>query len=100
MRVHLSATAKRDLRQAARYLDRETGNPDIADHLYDEIAHVLLLIADNPLMGREMPELSKGLRGHPHGDHMIFWRIKKDMVRITRIMHQKQDIARAFRPRS
>jgi toxin ParE1/3/4 len=91
--------AQRDLRQATRYLDRETGNPDIADRLYDDITHVLLLIADNPRMGREMPELREDLRGHPHGDYVIFWRIKKDMVQIARIMHQKQDIARAFKPR-
>jgi toxin ParE1/3/4 len=99
VRVHVSATAKRDLRHAARYLDRETGNPGIADRLYDEIVHVLTLIGENPLMGREMRELSTGLRGHPHGGHIIFWRIKGDMVRIVRIMHQKQDIARLLGPR-
>ena len=99
MNVNLSATAKRDLRQATRYLDRETGDPDVADRLYDEIEHVLELIGDNPLMGREWAELSKGLRGFPHGDYMIFWRVKRKMVHVTRIMHQKQDIARAFRPR-
>ena len=99
MIVHLSATAKRDLRQAAKYLDRETGNPGIANRLYDEIEHVLDLIGENPLMGREWMELSPGLRGFPHGDYMIFWRIKKAEVQITRIIHQKQDIARAFKPR-
>jgi toxin ParE1/3/4 len=99
LRVRLSATAKRDLRQATGYLDRETGNPDRGDELYDDLMHVLLLIGDNPLMGREWAELRKGMRGHPHGDYMIFWRIKKDAVQVIRIMHQKQDIVRAFRPR-
>jgi plasmid stabilization system protein ParE len=99
LNVHLSAAAKRDLRQTSKYLDRETGDPDVADRLYDEIQHVLQLIGDNPLMGREWAELSKGLRGFPCGDYMIFWRVKRTMVQITRIMHQKQDIARAFRPR-
>jgi toxin ParE1/3/4 len=80
-------------------LDRETGNPDVADRLYEDIDHMLELIGDNPLMGREWAELSRGLRGFPYGDYMIFWRVKKTMVQITRIMHQKQDIARAFRPR-
>lgn len=50
-------------------------------------------------MGREWAELRAGLRGHPHGDYMIFWRVEKSMVQIIRIMHQKQDIARAFKPR-
>lgn len=99
MNVHLSAAAKRDLRQATQYLDRETGNPAVGDRLYDEIQHMLHLIAENPLMGREWAELSKGLRGFPEGDYMIFWRVKKDAVQIIRILHQRQDIARVFRPR-
>ena len=99
MNIHISAAAKRDLRRAARYLDRQTLNPAIADRLFDEIEHVLELIAANPRMGRERSELSRGLRGFPVGDYMIFWRVKKEMVQITRILHQKQDVVRAFRPR-
>ena len=91
--------AERDLQGAIKYLNRETAGSAAAKRLYDEFDHLLDLIGENPLMGREWAELSKGLRGFAHGDYMIFWRVGKDMVRVTRIMHQKQDIARAFKPR-
>ena len=100
MNVRLTAAAEHDLRSIAKYLDGETGDRGVADRVYDELNHVLDLIGDNPLMGREWAEFSKGLRGFPHGDYLIFWRIRKDTIFISRIMHQKQDIARAFRRRS
>lgn len=99
MRVRLSVRAERDLLSILRYLDGETGGSAAADRFYVDFDCVLDLIGDNPPMGRARPELRKDLRGHPHGDFMIFWRIKKDTVQIVRIMHQKQDIARAFTPR-
>ena len=98
MKVRLSVRAERDLENISKYLDHETGSSAAADRIYEEIDHVLDLIGDNPLMGRERTELRKGMRGFPHGDYIIFWRVKKDLVQIIRIMHQKQDIARAFKP--
>jgi toxin ParE1/3/4 len=99
VKVVISTKAERDLERIGNYLARETDNPEIVDRVYSGLAHVLELIGENPLMGREWLELSAGLRGFPHGDYMVFWRIRKDSVQIVRVMHQKQDIARAFRPR-
>lgn len=98
MNVRISAGAERDLKRIGTYLDRER-NREIADRVLDGLDHVLDLIGENPLMGREWAELRSGLRGFPHADYMIFWRVRKDAVEIVRVLHQKQDIARALRPR-
>ena len=99
MNVRLSATARRDLQRATEYLDRETGNPEVADRLLNDLDHLLDLLAKNPLMGREWAELRRGMRGFPHSGYMVFWEIRKDTVQVLRIMHQKQDIEAAFKAR-
>lgn len=96
MNVRLARQAEKDLAGAAKYLDGETGSADAGDRLVDQLDHVLDLIGENPLMGRARPELRKGLRAFPHGNHTVFWRVEKDAVMIVRILHQKQDVQKAF----
>jgi toxin ParE1/3/4 len=94
--VRISDHAEEDLAQAAEYLDQQTGNPSFGDRLLNELAHVMDLIAEYPWMGRERADLHDGLRGFPHGSYVIYWRIHDDVVEIVRVLHQKQDVERAF----
>jgi toxin ParE1/3/4 len=94
--ILLSPEAEADLIQAAEYLDEETGTAVFGHRLHDEIDHVLDLIAANPWMGRARPELQDGLRGFPHGQYTIFWRLNDNRIDIVRVLHQRQDVERAF----
>jgi plasmid stabilization system protein ParE len=94
--IFLSPEAEDDLIQAAEYLDRETGNAVFGHRLHDEIDHVMNLIVENPLMGRARPDLQNGLRGFPHGQYTIFWRLRENEIEIVRVLHQRQDVEREF----
>lgn len=47
------------------------------------------MLDENPEMGRRCDEVSPGLHRHEHGKHVIFYRIKPDGIRISRILHQQ-----------
>lgn len=58
----------------------------------DRLDRVLDLIADNPQMGRQRPELSGAPRSHIVGSHVILWDASADgAVTILRIRHQHED---------
>ena len=49
------------------------------------------MIAENPRIGRECPDIRAGYRKYPAGSHMMFYRVRRDSIEIVRILHQRMD---------
>jgi len=67
-------------------------NVRAANEQIERIGEVFELLVQNPLGGRERPELQKGLRSFPVGSYLIFYLPLSDGVEIIRVMSSRQDI--------
>ena len=94
-RLRYTAEARRDLRAILRYSLRTWG-----ERQRDVYAQRLADAADDltgfPNLGSSRDDLAPGLRGHPVGEHVIFYRVDDQAVVIIRILHAKLDVAAQF----
>lgn len=64
-----------------------------AERYHARLQHTFELLADNPEMARERPELSPPARLHPCGSHIIISVVDSDGVLIVRVRHGREDWA-------
>jgi toxin ParE1/3/4 len=95
-RATFTARALRELRGLRRWIAAESG-AERADGVVERIAAVAELLAQNPLPGRERPEISPDLRSFVAWPYVLFYRPLARGVRIMRVFHGHQDLDRAFR---
>lgn len=64
-----------------------------ADKYYHMLIEQFIEVAENPIIGKNYDGIAKELKGIKLGRHIIFYRvIKKDLVEITRILHEQMDL--------
>ncbi len=83
-----------EILEIVRYIAADDVDSAIA--FYERLKALFELIAENPRMGRERPELSEGLRSFPVGNYVIFYRIWARDVAIVRVIHGARDYDRLF----
>lgn len=94
-RVFRSAEAEEDLIGIWLYIARD--NPGAADDMLHRMDEKFVLLAENPRLGRALPELRAGMRRWPFGDYLILYREISGGVEIVRVIHGKRDLKRALR---
>lgn len=67
-------------------------NIQAAERLIDRIGSVFQMLVENPLAGRERPELRRGLRSFPVRNYIIFYIPVPDGIEVIRVMNGRQDI--------
>jgi toxin ParE1/3/4 len=67
-------------------------NIQAAERLIDRIGSVFQMLVENPLAGRERPELRKGLRSFPVRNYIIFYIPVPDGIEVIRVMNGRQGI--------
>jgi toxin ParE1/3/4 len=63
-----------------------------ADRQINRIGEVFRMLVENPLAGRERPELRKDLRSFPVGSYVVFYVPLSDGIEVVRVMNSRQDI--------
>jgi len=71
-------------------------NVDAAIAFYERLTALFRLIAQNPNMGRERPELAEGMRSFPAGKYVVFYRIWAGEVAIVRVVDGARDLEQPF----
>jgi len=95
MGFRLSIAAEEDVIGIAEQGIRLFG-PVQARQYHDELFAIFDMIAANPRMARERPELSPLMRIHPFKAHLVVYRIEKDGgILIVRVRHGHEDWARS-----
>lgn len=63
-----------------------------AEFYHASLENVFLLLGENPELAREREELNPHIRIHPHGSHLILYRIDdgQDVIILT-IRHARED---------
>jgi len=92
----VAASAQHEVVEAARYVSQRSNNVAVGDALLERFYDSFALIAATPRLGTRRPEFGRGLRSHSVGNHLVFYRPHRDHVEITRVIHQRQDLRRAF----
>lgn len=64
-----------------------------AERYHARLQRTFELLADNPEMARERPELSPPARIHPCGSHIVIYVVHDDGVLIVRVRHGREDWA-------
>ncbi len=94
MAHRLAPRARSDLDDIWEYIASESGSETIADRHIDTITERFDLLSNWPRLGRARHDLRNGLRSHPAGDYVIFYRVHRRDVIILYVLHGRRDIER------
>lgn len=88
---HLTARAKKDLKNIGRYTLKTWGRVQRNKYLaaLDKCFH---RVAEEPGLGRSCDEVCQGYRKISEGRHVIFYRSVTDGIEIVRVLHGSMDI--------
>lgn len=95
MDYEISEAADEDLKDIYKYTYRAYGEAQ-ADNYYDTLITRVESLAASPRIARERAEFSPPVRIHPHGRHLIVYRVLEGSILIVRVLHQSMDIERQF----
>lgn len=84
-----------DLEGIWHYL-AENQSEDRAESYLLKLELQLELLLTQPMMGRSAEEIRPGLRRFPFQNHVVFYQPIQGGIEIIRVLHQAQDIDRAF----
>ena len=91
----LSEAADLDIDAIFDYIEREHSFNQAIKYLLS-LESVFESIVINPRIGRERNEIKLGLCSIAEQEHIIFYRILKNYVRIVRVLHGSKDIPKQF----
>ena len=91
----LSEIADKDLEDIFDYTVDEFGF-DQAEKYLLEIEEIFQNLIANPQIGKKRDEIKQGLYSFPKDNHIIFYRILDNHIRIVRVLHGSQDIPKYF----
>jgi toxin ParE1/3/4 len=93
-KVVLSELAESDLVEIWAFVAQDSTKA--ADHLIDQIHERCKFIATTPKVGRLRPEVAPSIRSFGAGSYLIFYREGTDGIEVSRVLHGRRDIPRAF----
>jgi len=93
--IEISEEADNDLTSIFDYTFHEFGELQAVKYLGSFKSKFEALKA-NPELGRKRSEIRSGLRSISNHNHIIFYKIQEDRIRIARIIHSNQNILRFF----
>ena len=91
----LSEIADKDLEDIFDYTFNEFGF-DQAEKYLLEIEEIFQNLIINPQIGKKRDEIKQGLYSFPKDNHIIFYRILDNHIRIVRVLHGSRDIPKYF----
>ena len=69
---------------------------EIADRYWDHIHNVIIMISENPAVGRARDSLQSGMRSFPVEQHIVFYRSSHSAVLVVAVLHSSVDVERQF----
>ena len=91
----LSEITDKDLEDIFDYTFDEFGF-DQAEKYLLEIEEIFFFFFINPQIGKKRDEIKQGLYSFPKDNHIIFYRILDNHIRIVRVLHGSRDIPKYF----
>ncbi len=86
-KLRVSGPAKRDLERIGEYTRAKWGAAQRRKYL-GQPKDGFKALRDTPGIGAQRDDIHKGLRAHPVGKHVIFYRETKTELTIVRVLHE------------
>ena len=87
--VQYQAAAKTDLLNA--WLEIAADSPDRADRYISRLQEICELLAGQPKMGLDRPDIAAGVRSFPVDQYVIYYEQHDETIAVLRIWHAAQD---------
>lgn len=97
-RLELTEEADADLRSLLEYTLANWGGEQ-RDHYAERIMGAIRELLSHPQLGSVRDDISPGLRNRRAGQHVIFYRVFEQSIRVIRILHVKTDPSRRLQGR-
>ena len=82
--------AREDLIGIWRYTYEEWGEQQ-ADRYLDELEAGIAKLQNHPRLGRARDEIRQGYRSLAINQHVVFYTVEGDVIRIIRVLHARMD---------
>ena len=93
-KFRLADAARRDLEDIWDYIAED--HPSAADSFIAMLLEKCLLLAREPKIGRDRPEIKTGLKSLPVKKYVIFYRVNDQRIEIARVLSGYRDISKLF----
>jgi len=90
MKLKLSGPVREDLLSLWEYI--AVHDELAADRYLDHVRERAMELLPHPELGRPRPEILPGIRSLLCRNHLIFYRMKKGVIQILRILHGSMDL--------
>jgi toxin ParE1/3/4 len=90
----LTKSAGRDVVAIWKHIGAD--NIRAADALYEMLHGKFSALAASPLIGVAATNMVRGLRKFPVGNYLIYYRVTRGTIIVTRILHGKRQQKRAY----
>lgn len=87
--VQYQATANADLIEA--WLQIADDSVERADEYISSLQKICELIADQPAMGLDRPDIADGVRSFPVDQYIIFYEVHERGISVLRVWHAARD---------
>jgi toxin ParE1/3/4 len=98
-RLEFSKDADLDLRSILRYTNRTWGSEQ-RDRYADRLIEAMHELLVHPQIGPAQDAIAPGLRSRRVGQHVIYYRVLAESIRIVRILHARMSPEQHLRGRS
>ncbi len=96
-RVRVTRHAERDLDSIWRFIAADARNLETGDKVIDSIVRHFALLARQPEAGRTREDIAPDVRSFPTGNYLIYYRVSRSYLVISRILHSKRDQNEAWK---
>jgi toxin ParE1/3/4 len=95
MSFQLTDEAVEDLHDIFEYTEEKFGFNQAVCYL-EELDVAFEFIGSNPKSGKSRSEIKQGLQSFSKDNHLVFYRMVSDAVRVVRVLHGSQDLPKQF----
>ena len=95
MNYRVTPRARDDLKSIGRYTEQKWGKLQRNKYL-KQLELRFAWIAENPLLGRNRVDVGEGFYSFPQAEHVVFYRIRAEMIEIIGVLHQEMDVLSYF----
>ena len=86
----LSPLAEIDVREIAVTTISNWGTKQARVYL-EKLHNTLMILANNPSLGRKRDEIAAGIKSFPSGKHIVFYLSLHQHIEVARVLHQRMD---------
>lgn len=80
----------------AAYVFKQSRSTDATNAILEALYAAFEALAASPRMGTPRPSLRRGLRSYRFKSYMIFYRVHRQHIEVSRVLSQRQDLTKAF----